>query len=296
MAELLQTGAEANESSLEGCPDPTSGRAIIVSSLGDLGPSKVCHQFRDGMGNPLDLVSIMPLPEDAPDPERKPHMVLIQDALCSAGRPVKVEATIATGTDGQVCFEIPAGVTDRPGIYNTEMLLFDLQGRPYAKDSTLVSVERSLLRDYDNGRRQGDGPLTLGEIRMQLRDYAGLNSAWDNAEFSDAEIVHAILQPIREFNETLPRVLGFTASNFPWRQKWLDGVTATLMRMAANWYMRNSRKIQYGDGKTSDDKNKAAEYLQLAEVKWLEYRRFCEMEQVVANYRGGVSSLGGTIH
>jgi hypothetical protein len=56
--------------------------------------------------------------------------------------------------------------------------------------------------------------------------------------------------------------------------------------------MRNSRRITYGDNKTSDDKDKYSAYAQMAEMKWREYQAFCVQEQVTANWTGGSSHIG----
>ena len=65
--------------------------------------------------------------------------------------------------------------------------------------------------------------------------------------------------------------------------------------MAANWYLRNHRKIQYGDGKTESDMDKVKDYLQLAEMKWQTYIDFCREMKTVYNWTGGYGNLGGTV-
>jgi hypothetical protein len=121
-----------------------------------------------------------------------------------------------------------------------------------------------------------------------------LNSYWQNVEFSDTEIVHSILEPIRCFNETLPRAISFGPTNFPFRHHWLQAVCAALLRISAVSYMRNSRRIAYGDGKTTDDRDKYATYSQLAEAKWQEYKMFCTEQQVTANWTGA-TRVGGIV-
>jgi hypothetical protein len=283
----------ANETSLEGCPDPTAGRAVVLSGGH---ATRVCHQFRDGSGTPVDLlayldeVELPPPADDDDEPSPPPstaHRVHFADAVCGAGRIITVDGEIdEDGDPSRVCFTVPDSVANHPGIYQAELIVVDAAGRPQASDSTLISVERSLhlrtLRPGDSLR----GPLTLGEIRTQLRDFPVLNSYWQNVEFSDAEILHAIIEPIRCFNETLPRVLSYGPANFPFRHNWLQAVCAALLRISANSYMRNSRRITYGDNKTTDDRDKFSAYAQMAETKWREYQMFCSQQQVAANWTG----------
>lgn len=297
MAEFFNNKS-AVETSLEGCPDPTAGRAVILQGGH---ASRVCHQFRSQAGVPVDLIAYLDeieLPptdedEDGIDAPAVTHKVHFADAVCGSGRIITVDATIDEDEDpSRLCFVVPPPVTNNPGIYTAEMVIYDGANRPQASDSTLVSVERSLhLRATIPGNTLR-GPLTINEIRTQLRDFPVLNSYWNNVEFSDAEIIHAIQEPIRCFNETLPRVVSYGPSNFPFRHNWLQAVCAALLRISATSYMRNSRRITYGDNKTSDDKDKYSAYAQMAEMKWREYQAFCVQEQVTANWTGGSSHIG----
>lgn len=296
MAEFF-SNKSASETSLEGCPDPTAGRAVILQGGH---ATQVCHQFRSGEGAPVDLIAYLdeielPVVDDDDEEEAEPviHKVHFADAVCGSGRITTVEGTIDEDSDpSRLCFTVPEYVANNPGIYTAEMVIYDAANRPQASDSTLVSVERSLhLRTIAPGNTQR-GPLTIGEIRTQLRDYPVLNSYWQNVEFSDAEILHAITEPIRCFNETLPRVLSYGPSSFPFRHHWLQAVCASLLRISATSYMRNSRRITYGDNKTSDDKDKYSAYAQMAEMKWREYQAFCSQQQITANWSGGSAHVG----
>jgi len=68
-----------------------------------------------------------------------------------------------------------------------------------------------------------------------------------------------------------------------------------LLPSDGNWYLRNSQNIKYGDGKTTDDKDKVRDYMQIAEGKWQAYLQFCEYQKYTANISGGYSNLGGTV-
>lgn len=295
MAEFIQNG-EAHETAFDGCPDPTSGRAIIIEAgaiiPGDANPTaSICHQLRSSSGSPIDLSSYDPSNEANDFSGKIPNgidsIVLFQNALCGSDLPLSSPVVFSDPDNGRICVKLPPQIAANPGIYRAEIVIADTAGRPAIKDDVLLSVERSLLSQHLNGTTSTDyGPITLGEIRTQLRDYPALNTAWETAEFSDNEIVHSILMPIRAFNEVQPRVLRYTANNFPYRYQWLEATTANLLRLAGNWYLRNAQRLAYGDGKTQDDKDKVVQYMQIAETKWNTYLQFADIEQITANMRG----------
>ena len=297
MAKLVNNTV-AIETALEGCPDPTASRAIVISAGYT---NRVCHQFRNDDGSPMDLGDIYFLDEDDYDeeegttttvaPPTTPHKVYIADALCT-GVPVVADMCISGEDPTRVCFTIPDSVANHPGIYRAEMVVMNNDGNPYVTDSTLISVESSLYLRSTMPGVAAVGPITIGQVRIAMRDFAGLNAYWANVEFSDAEIVQSILEPISCFNETAPHAARYSPSNFPFRHHWLQAVCANLLRISAMNYMRNSRKIVFGDGKTSDDRDKYSTYIQMAEAKWREYVDFCVMQQVRINW-GSVVRVGG---
>lgn len=300
MAKFLQNNV-AIETALEGCPDPSAGRAIFVPAGY---PSRTCHELRDDDGTPINLVEqLTMLFVEAEDDESvdlsttaapvPTHTVYFANAMCACV-PVAVELCISGSDPTRVCFDIPSQITDNPGIYTGEIVIVDADGRPYLSDSMLLSVESSLRLRYTQPGKTDPGPITLGQVRTQMRDFPVLNSYWQNVEFSDAEIVHSMLEPIRCFNETMPHATHYTPNNFPFRHNWLQATCACLLRISATSYLRNSHKITYGDGKTSDDRDKYATYAQLAEAKWREYQMFCTEQQVRANWLG-TSHHGGYI-
>lgn len=309
MAQFFQDN-QATETALDGCPDPTAGRAIIVSSS----PYEIsaCHQLRDNSGNPIDLTSVVatttttaagagttttttagPTTTTTTTTTVNPGMltgstVFFTDALCPKGRHTSV-AVIRDPETGLICFDIPEAVRRRPGVYQAEIIVVDLDGKPYVRDTTLLSVEPSAIASRS-------GPITIGQIRLRLRDWAVENTAFDQVEFKDAEILEAIIEPIRIWNETPPNVSSYTPSNFPMHALWLDGATAFLLRIAATWYMRNSQQLNYGDGKTVDDRNKFSQYAQLAEARMANFNGRVTQYKVAINWGANPSSLGGTVH
>lgn len=317
MAEFFRDQT-ANETALEGCPDPTAGRAIVIPGGFE---TTVCHQFRNSDGEPVDLIQYIdegtdpagtgcgcgpPVePEPDPDPPVDPpvdppeepctHYVQFADAVCGNGNVHKSPAYISCDDPTKLCFTVPPDVYTNPRIYTAEMVVVDGDCKPIAMDTTLISVERSLQSRTIGLQQRNSGPLTINEIRTHLRDFPVLNSYWDGVEFSDAEILHAIIEPVRKFNETIPRVISFTPANFPFRHNWLEATCAVLLRISAASYLRNSRRLAYGDGKTSDDKDKHTPYANLAEHKWRIYTDFCVHSQVAANLSYGSVRTGGWV-
>jgi hypothetical protein len=54
------------------------------------------------------------------------------------------------------------------------------------------------------------------------------------------------------------------------------------------WMLRNSRTIRYADGTVESDKEKFADYLRIAETKWMLYLQFCKDQKAAINLRTNV--------
>lgn len=276
MAEFL-TNLSPVETALTGCPDPTAGRAIIIPG----GPaSTATYVIRDAAGNPVNLSAYTTPPAGV--------IAYFSDVFCPAGDVYSAVSSVSDAVGGVITITIPVGVTQRPGIYKAEFWLVTDNTQPLTtariKDETLVSVESSLMLRAQN-LTQDPGPLTIGEVRMQLRDYPELNEYWRQHEFSVAEIVHSMIQPIYMWNETPPPIAKYNGTTFPYRHQWLEAVTANLMRTASAWLLRNARTIKYADGMTESDKDKYDQYLKLAEMKWQNYKQFCMDQKYAINLR-----------
>ena len=62
-----------------------------------------------------------------------------------------------------------------------------------------------------------------------------------------------------------------TPLTFPFTYQWIEATCACLLRISSAWFLRQSRRIQYSGGVTTDDREKTGEYLQLAERMWNSY-------------------------
>lgn len=279
MAELFQN-VETGSTAFDGCPDPTAGKSAIVWQGMQ---SRICHTMVLPDGTPLGLAAYRDLVGSTVKFRRPGCRGKVHTISLTADNFVDADG-------GKLCFDLPPEVDGTPGIYAAQLVIVDDQARPYAGDSLLVSVEPTALAET-----AVPGPLTMGEIRRALRDYPALNTAWDAAEFSNEEILQAVIRPVRQFNETLPRVLSYNLDRFPYREEWLRATVSYLLEMGAHWYARNAKTLKYGDGMTEDDKDKVALYAQVAHNGIARFNNFCVTEQVAANMSGH-SSLGGTVH
>jgi hypothetical protein len=282
------TNISSVESALTGCPDPAADSSIVLPGGT---ASTVTWILRDANGNPINLTPYITAPAGV--------RVYIANALCPGAPITTINATVVNPLTGQISFVVPPELYRVPGIYTAEIIGFtdssDVFSTAGVRDSFLLSIEGSLLTrlDASNTGMSMPGPITLGQIRMQLRDGPVANEYWQNYEFSPAEIVHSLLLPIQLWNSTNPVVAKFDASNFPYRQQWLDATVANLMKISALWFLRNSRTIKYADGTVDgSDKDKFNYYYQVSEQKWKEYEAWCIQTKVIANLRSNAGIHG----
>jgi hypothetical protein len=236
--------------------------------------------MRDSKGNPLDLTAYNTAPAGV--------VAYAVNVFCPLDPVIPITATIIAPAQGQLSLLLPKAISTEPNIYKVEAWAASDKGDVLAtavyKEDFLLSVEASLLARANNPN-MSLGPITISEVRAQLRDYPELNEYWQQHEYSVEEIVRSIILPIYTFNETPPPVRQYSGANFPYRSQWLDGTVANLMRTASIWLLRNSRTLKYGDGTTESDKDKFDIYYKIAESKWQAYRQFCKDQKVAINLR-----------
>jgi hypothetical protein len=238
----------------DGCPVLGKTRYLVVSK-GEC----ACVEWpvRDRQGNSRSLGDI-------------DHVVVrFQDALSVDPGLYELNATIVSSSDGVISFSLTSDLVNRACIWQFQIGLMDDADNLLGTDFGYLSVERGLFGDIENF----DGPLTINEVRLQLRDTLTENELLDDVEFDDVEIIYAILQPIREWNEKPPPVAYHNPQTFPYHFHWLQAVVAHLLTTAAHWYERNRLPASHG-GITVDAKAKANPYLAVAQLmrkEWLEF-------------------------
>jgi hypothetical protein len=251
------------------------------------------HTFRDREGKPISLTdeitsisSSDSLSLSSPQPPELQVKIRIQEYL---GYDFSIEAKLieTTGTiidpeKGKCQFALTPEIPIEPGIYR---LTWGIEKEPYGiiySNDTVLSVERSLWGDPDSINNLG--PPTIQEIRMWMMDADYLeNPLIDELEFGDEQILKAIAEPIREWNETLPPLKQkYTTRNFPYRGAWATGILGYLHEMGAMHYRRNYLQTS-GGGVAVADKAKAQEYLQYAQLLKQQYSRWVRAKKYSLN-------------
>lgn len=136
------------------------------------------------------------------------------------------------------------------------------------------------------------GPLTIAEIRMELRDAcAEQNYLVDGLEFDDSQIAYCLRKPIDEFNERFQPKTSYSPMNFPHRFHWSRATVAYLLEIASHGYARNHLDYAAG-GVQVQDQNKFAIYGKLAVDLLGEWRQFIKERKLELNIENGFGNLG----
>lgn len=279
---------------MEGCP--SLGRAKVFTAEQGLDASlKV--QLTDRNGAPLDLASIdgfVGVSEDAASEAATGVIAAkFREAALSEQDGGVVYASVTPSVDdvdeATVLIPIPIEISRDPGIYIFEIGVVDETGSTVHIERGLLSIEASLFRPV--GGTLSDGPPTLMDVRMALRDHVDDNLRIGEVEFSVDEIVTALVRPIREWNESRPPLPLVSTKNFPYREQWLRAVTAFLLIMASDWYRRVYAKAQ-GGGLNYDRYNKERDYLSVGQQLLLEWRHFVRRTKISIAVQASFGSYG----
>jgi hypothetical protein len=265
----------------EGCPVRTK-RRHIPAVQGVCSEAQWTMRARDGriadLSNCVGGGSLSAGSSSGSDSGEATADVAVRFQGCDGGCVLAtVEATVLDAAGGLIQFPIPEAVCQTAGIYMFQAAVIDADGRPRFVDGGLLSVEAGMWGAGDSG-----GPPTIEEIRFHLRDRATENTLLAEVEFDDAEILEAIRQPIRQFNETPPPLRHYNCNTFPYRYYWRNAIVSELLKVAAHHYLRNKLQMTSG-GLSTDDKNKNSEYMQLAMLYDREWREFIIQKKVELN-------------
>ena len=284
---LLQ---EAPASTIDGCPIRSKRRHVPVSQ-GVCG--EVIWTMRDRNGQLVNLTACLDsdsisdngsLSESTAAGDRT---VAVRFQGCDRGCGVgESAAEVLDAQSGTIKFPLPEAICQVAGIYHFQVAVLD-GTTPLFVDGGLISVEPSLWGEVDNQT----GPPTIEELRFHLRDRVEENTLLGAYEFDDAEILEAIRWPIMQFNETPPPLAYFSCNNFPYRYHWRNAIVAKLLQTAAHSYLRNKLQVASG-GLSVDDKNKNAEYMQMAMLYEKEWKDFLVQKKVELNANLAWGSTG----
>lgn len=140
---------------------------------------------------------------------------------------------------------------------------------------------------------QFNGPLTVPEVRMYLRDRCPSdNFLLDALEFAQDEIMMMIRSAVDEWNETPPPVSLHTPIDFPYRYHWARSVMGELFLLASKQLRRN--RLAYSAGGVSiDDLDRWKDYERMGQEMKTEWRTFIRSKKIALNIEGGYAGLGG---
>jgi len=284
------------------CPILTRIKAFIV----DQGiPATLEHIFRDRQGNPIDISNYTNTPND-PDRDPPPHppegivVLRVKDwlgvGMDDIYNPVwEIQGTYIDINNGVVQAKLELDIVQASGIYELSWGIRDRYGDLVYVNNGILSVERSMYTDIFLVKNRF-GPPTLNEIRMWMMDSApSENYLLDEIEFSDEQILLAITEPVRLWNETPPPIRRYNTRNFPYMHHWAIGILGELYEMAAHHYRRNFLQTS-GGGVAVADKAKEKDYLAEALRLKQEYKSWLinkKLELNIRNYYGSYGSPYG---
>jgi hypothetical protein len=286
----------------DGCPVLPKVKAHVVSraQCGTL-----LKTIRTRAGEPVDLTSclcdtVSEVSESAEEDETFCGICvrIMQAVMVDSNDPVyEIVGTAVNAGSGQVQATLPEELACEPGIYREEWGVFNGEGCLQVTNTGLLFVEPGLFgfnKRTSELNVRNEGPPSLMDIRLSIRDFAAHNLLLDDVEFRDVEILQAITRPIRNFNEFPPPISEkFSTRTFPFKEHWLRGIHGYLYQMAEAWYRRNRLNTQSG-GMTVDDMNKFREYGREAQKALAEWERFMLLKKIELNMRNAVTTVGST--
>lgn len=282
--------------SRDGCPVLTRVNAYLVP---EMMPATLQHVLRDRQGNPLDLSAVSQVSESA-SAVQIPDAVLVRvrEATALGAREATTihafEGDIVDAANGVVSMRLSTAVSKQSGLY-TANWAFVRNGDIQAVNNALISVEPNLWGGSANSSGRLVGCPTIQEIRMQMWDSAPAeNTLLNDVEYSDEQILQAVLKPIQYFNETNPPIGRYYGTmNFPWRSHWIDATIGYLMQFAAQFYHRNRLQGSAG-GVNIDELGRGDLYTRLSQQMIGEYKDWVLRCKTTANAAQAVGSLGSS--
>lgn len=279
----------------EGCPVRTQQRVLIAKK----GINSVVEwEMRDPSGQAVNLNPCLNcdatiLSANANDPGCGQVIVRLQDCFDNSQPILQQIGYVTSQTDagaGKIRVALPDLAVNQAGLFWVDFGITNSVGQLVVANRALLSIERTLFGDTG----QTEGPLDMQEIRDMLLDTVQENTLYGQLEFSDNQIVHSILDPLQEWNETPPPLYPpATAASFPYRYHWKFAVIANLLMAAANNYRRNKLMSQAG-GIAVNDKDRDIPYMQTAMAMRQEWKDWLIAKKVEINCQLATGTVGST--
>jgi hypothetical protein len=305
-----QNNIPARQTAIDGCPVLPKLQCHEVQMGQD---ARLIWQFKNLEGDPVNLhVCDLQCSESIDDFE--PDFDSIGTPSCTVTLRMReatgncsqdivhvIDVEIVDAASGTVrSAALPAKIVRAPGLYIEEWGVFTPDTRMLFSNQCCTFVRRGLFGlDSTNNRNQG--PPTLEEIRLALRDNSAAdNLLLDDVEFDAAEIAQAVIRPINYWNEIPPPIRPIqTTKTFPFKEIWMLGIQSYLLETAAHHYRRNHLTYQAG-GVAVDDKNKEQTYAAKANemrVRFQELARAKKIEINISLFSGSIgSAYSGLFH
>lgn len=277
----------------EGCPMLNKIRNVLL----DRGiAAAIRWTFRDKHGNPVNISACFCSSEESISIDQSLSLVTCIDsgvikvrfADCMGQCVFEQDGELIDAATGTVQFAVPEHIYDNSGIYQMSIGVVDsTTDKPVFIEKALLLVEESQWGNLN----QANSPPTISEIQIALNDHAAENELLGETEFDMADITHALVAPIRQWNESPPPIAYFNCINFPYRYHWRQAVIGELLSSAVHKYMRNNLNMNHG-GVQGNFKDKYKEYLQMVMLYKQEWKEFVEEKKMSINAQQGIASLG----
>jgi hypothetical protein len=110
----------------------------------------------------------------------------------------EVDCSVVRPDYGEIEVFIPDGIMQAPGLHLAAIQVYNLDGKLLYQSPRYLEISPRIT----SVKR----PVTVAEVRFNLRDYPELNSLLSDVEFSDNEIAYCISKPVEIWNEMTPDV------------------------------------------------------------------------------------------
>lgn len=273
---------------------PAKARAIGMKRAQ---AATLAFQFLDDHGNPIDLTQYG-FEESSVLAEYTVVARFIEGTELSSPM-VDSVGTVENAETGQVQFDVPLEIANGAGVYRCEVAAFN-NGVLILSNIFYVFVERGLFSAFPSAQpgpiiHHGiiNGPPTLDEIRVTLRDAPEANRLTDTYEFDIADICEATIRSVQYWNAAPPQMQNYLydTRRFPFRDAWRDGIACFLFEAAATYYRRVTLPYQ-GGGVEIDDLNKEPPYLKAAEMFRQRFETYVRRAKVQLNMNDGFGTVG----
>lgn len=197
---------------------------------------------------------------------------------------IKKEMEIRNPPEGYLFLELLPGDVHSPGLWYGVVQLFDKEDYLNNEIPCRLMVNKSITST------SSVNPLTVAEVREFLMDRCPEdNRLLFDTQFTDEQIINAMVLPIEEWNDTPPFIERFTPVTFPWHRPLTIGTASYLLESQALNQLRNQANYQTGNV-TVNDSDKGGVFLEVAEKLRGEWQTWLVAKKRELNNRMGWGS------